>query len=68
MIEDSTPLPTQENQTPIIPNDPSVLNTNSSVNLQRIGIVESSVNEIKNEMRNLIATISPIIQASNISQ
>jgi hypothetical protein len=68
MIENSTPLPTQENQMPIIPNDPPVLNTNSSVNLQRIGIVESSVNEIKNEMRNLIATIGPIIQASNIPQ
>ena len=68
MNEDITPTQTQEIPTSNISNDSSVPNTTSTINFQRIGMVESSVNEIKNEMRNLIATIGPIIQASKISQ
>ena len=61
MNEDITPTQTQEILTSNISNDSSGSNTTSTINLQRIGVVESSVNEIKNEMRNLIVTISPII-------
>ena len=36
-----------------------------SENLARINTVESSVNEIKNEMRSLVAAIGPLIQAAS---
>jgi hypothetical protein len=42
----------------------NVSSPSQTVNLQRIGLVESSVNDIKNELRNLISVITPILQTS----
>ena len=65
-IDEQTPEP-QVSQT-ITPNsNQNVPSTSSADNLQHIGLVESSVNEIKDEMRSLVATITSIIQPTSPS-
>jgi hypothetical protein len=51
----------------LISNEKEVNAYQPNENIQRINLVESTVNDIKYEMRNLIATIGPIIQAASSS-
>jgi hypothetical protein len=67
MSEDISP-PIENTQQVLTTNEPNNPHTSTNDSFQRINLVETSVNDIKTELSNLIATIGPIIQSVTITK